>query len=228
MPTTRPAAGLAIVIGALCLSAQAGVIINGNFESTDGSKGVANGLFLDTMAPGQWDVFTTIPGWTTIDGDGIEIQYNSVVAANSPDRYVELDSHPHDGNNHTNSTMQQAVSLTPGAYLLSFWYRPRTDGLTDNRVEVTLDSLLSPSPLVADGISSQTTNWTKYSQSFTVTAAGSYTLKFAATGLETSLGGFIDDVAIDPPGDESVPEPSTIILLGSALVALGALRRRKA
>ena len=228
MPTTRRAFGLAIVIGALCLSAQAGVIINGDFETTDRSEGVANGLVLNAMAPGQWDVFRTIPGWTTIDGDGIEIQYNSVVAAHSPSHYVELDSHPHDNNNHTNSTMQQVISLTPGAYLLSFWYRPRTDALTDNRVEVTLDSLLVPSPLVADGISSQTTDWTKFSQSFTVTAAGSYTLKFAATGLETSLGGFIDDVAIDPRSDEPVPEPSTIILLGSALVALGALRRRKA
>ena len=114
---------LACSVMALAMAAPAAAspIINGDFEANIG------------LVPPNWSVFVTIPGWTTVAGPGIEVEADTVVTAHSGTQYVELDSY-------SNSGMSQTVALTPGEYLLSFWYQPRTSEPGDNGIEAFFDA----------------------------------------------------------------------------------------
>ena len=193
----------------LSLPAQAATIVeNGSFESFN--AGGLNGS--------GWGVFASIPGWTTLSGPGIEIQTNPTLGTiNAQDglAYVELDSH-------NNTSMGQSVALGVGRYALSFWYSPRVSTLGDNGIDYSIAGLSGnvsgPSiiPVTAVGL------WTEITSVFSISTAGSYNLVFAATGIDNSLGGLIDNVSIS-----AVPVPAAGFLLVGALGGLAALRRRR-
>lgn len=68
------------------------------------------------------------------------------------------------------------------------------------------------------------------SQTFTSWVTGLNTLEFRWSGDNTTDGLLvsIDNVTLTPPGNPGiVPEPSTYLLLGSGLLALAAVRRRR-
>ncbi len=195
--------------------AQANVLENGSFEAPN--------------LGGGWNVYHSIPGWVTTGGSGIEIETNgTVVNAQDGDQYVELDSY-------SNSAMSQAVDTVVGQfYELSFWYRPRTDGgNNDNGINVYWDGMASNS-LVGFGPSSEVLNlenyiasqmgdWTEFR--VTLQAFSEWTaLSFEADGENNSLGGFIDNVSLVRTA--SVPEPTTLALLGLGMLGLRAARRR--
>ena len=90
--------GLFLISGVV--AANANLLQNGNFDLVDGRTGL-KGLALNSLIESQWDVYQSLPngtdghgGWTKGAGTaGIEIQYNTIVDAYSPNFYVELDSH---------------------------------------------------------------------------------------------------------------------------------------
>lgn len=125
---------VALTVMALTFSAvsNANLLVNGDFEDDVGLTG------------SRWGVYSSINGWQTYSGPSIEIQRNTIVAAQSGNQYVELDSHT---GTDTNSVMYQTIdSLSVGAsYELSFWYHARTNNgaANDNGIEVLWgDSLL--------------------------------------------------------------------------------------
>ena len=213
---------LAVAASAACLTfaAQANLITNGSFEDLTGIGSSASGTAGASLDAGEWGVYNTIPGWTTVSGAGIELHRTppSVVGGVlAPDGnvYVELDSHP--GPN-SNSAMQQSLTLEPGDYQLTFQYRPRTDSNTDNIIEasfngVTLVTLSGPPP----------TGWTTSTTTFSY-AGGTAPLKFAALGTQNTLGGFIDNVKLVQVPDNG----SMMAMLGAGLMGLGFFRRRVA
>ena len=217
---------LITAVAALMLSGSASAfVINGDFETTSHVLGEHNGIYLDQMSNGQWDVYDNVPGWYTSSGAGIEIQRNTVVTAHSTSRYVELDSHQ----SNSNSSMSQDLTLNAGhEYELQFWYRPRTSTPNDNGIFIYIDetsgSLLSNMVYSVNDQADSETAWELFTTVFTA-AANNLTLSFSAYGLENSLGGFIDDISLSDVTSSDVPVPAPVMLmLAGALLA----RRRVA
>jgi len=189
--------------------AQAGLIINGDFEDFQ-------------LTGNHWGVFDSIPGWETTMGDGIEIQRNTIVNAQSGNQYIELDTYG-------NSALSQALHLHAGAgYQLSFYYMPRTDGdNNDNGVGIYWDlfegDFSSFDPMneilrIDDLKRKDMPNWSEYSIQLE-TPSDLMALSFAGLGANNSLGGFIDNVRL-----QTVPEPATLAIFGFGLAGIAGTR----
>jgi len=203
-------------------TAEANLINNGSFETPeiDGDEADANNI-INYGGGNSWTVFQSIDGgWTTIEGQGIEIQENGTtgVSTSFGDQYVELDSHPAPGD----TRMGQDVGLTSGAYELSFYYSPRTnDQGGTNGIRYGYDDTMLGSTVFSNG-------WVQYSSIFSV-AEGIHNIWFESFGdpgtFDTdsnTVGGFIDNVEL-----HSVPEPAAMILVGTGLIGVVGLSRRK-
>lgn len=195
-----------VLLPLLAGNASANLLTNGDFEEVDGDLGA-----------GKWAVYDGLPGWELTDGPGIEVQSNTVVHAFSGNNYVELDS---DGNS---GMFQEFTVADQGYYELSFWYRPRTDRVNDNTIEVQFEST-SNSVLTVNETTLSMNDWTQYTIGLGFLTIGKHGVGFEATGVDNSLGGFLDDVAVKA---SPVPEPTSMALLGMGLLGFAAISRRK-
>lgn len=233
---------LAIALSLAALAAPAhAVVINGDFEDVSAStpgRGLANGAFLSNLASGpgaSWDVFTSIPGWTTTAGAGIEVQTNRTIGsinARSGLHYIELDSHPKPN---SNSTMAQTLNLASGVYQLDFYYSPRTGDVGSNGIEYSVFNAASASLLAGSVTGPNATAgtavglWTLVSTLFTVGGGDSpVTLSFAATGKADTLGGFLDDIKVTRVAAVPLPAAAPLLVAGLGALVFVARRRRKA
>lgn len=190
----------AICLAIAPIAAEANLIVNGGFEDPN-------------IPSSSWSVFSSITGWTTTFGPGIEIQDHVAGSPFEGGQFVELDSYG-------NSGMSQSVATTSGAsYLLSFAYSPRPGvGSASNGIELLIEGV-SVSSFTGDG--SNDTVWGIHS--YGVIGDGSTLIEFRAIGASDSYGGYLDDVRLTA----AVPEPGSLALGGLALTALALLRRRK-
>tara|TARA_R110002111_G_scaffold3391_3_gene20798 strand:+ start:891 stop:1505 length:615 start_codon:yes stop_codon:yes gene_type:complete len=188
----------------LALSSQvnaANIVINGSFENPD-------------IAPGTWSVHSpSILGWTT-GSAGVEIRDNVAGTAYEGDQFAELDSHGSDSNSYITQTLSTVIGQM---YELSFAYSPRIGQPEQtNGIDVFWNGGLLDS-VTATG--SNIHNWVVYT--FMVQGTGSDVLKFAATGIEDTLGGSLDDVQVS-----AVPIPAAALLFAPALLGFMGLRRK--
>lgn len=222
---------MAVIAVAGAINASA-FVSNGSFEEITGLGVAKEGTAGNPITSGQWGVYDEIPGWKTLDGEGIELHYAEVLAgvlASDGKKYVELDSHPGAGDS-SNSTMYQALALGTGTYSLSFDYKPRTDAVQgdDNGIAAywinglvdpfDIGAVLSSTPITKIATTAPQ-DWQTITASFAATGPGY--LVFSAYGTENQLGGFVDNVSVPDSG-------STLALLGLGVLGTAALRRRLA
>ncbi|MCD6293282.1 MAG: VPLPA-CTERM sorting domain-containing protein [Deltaproteobacteria bacterium] len=222
-----------ITLSLLILTSVAGAyLINSDFESP-----VVEWTNQNSVVYNDWAVYNSVDGWGLLAGQGIEVQTSGTLGninAHSGNQYVELDSDTSRhvggsfGNGDTNSVMGQTVNLVAGTtYDLSFWYRSRPlvgeSTVETNGIAYGLWSGDTLSTTFGTfGADVFYNDWTQVTYSFTANADGDYTIAFAAVGSSDKRGGFIDDVKLD-----AVPIPAAIWLLGSGLLGLVGIRRRR-
>ncbi len=205
---------MALVFGALVFisnSASADLVVNGGFDGNNESGG--------------WSAETSVPGWTLIGPDtATEIGTAGVYGLSSytsPSnitytQLVELNGNQPD-------TIQQTITglIVGNQYNLSWAYGDRSGG-GDTSTQVSFGGAL-----VANDFSNvgHTNSWV--TNSFLVTAtATTENLVFAGisgTFGSPSYGNLITGVSLTPA---AVPIPATIWLFGSALMGLGAFRKK--
>ena len=200
---------LGAALAGASFASSANLITNGNFND-----------FTGVSQPGSWGIFTTINGWTTVSGPGIEVgKFSNYVSSRAPgqndDWVVELDSRG-------NTTMAQNLVISQaGLYDFSFWYAPRTDRMGDNIIKASLLPTLGERVTFNASTKSQS-GWQLFSQSLWLDARN-YSLQFSALGTSNSLGGVIDGVSLTRV--TTVPVPATLALFGLALLGFGIRRR---
>ena len=121
------------------------------------------------------------------------------------------------GNIGGDGQISQSFSDTAGAqYTFSFWFASVGDNPSDFSAlwdSTTLLSLTNPNTGV---------NYTEFS--YTVTGTGSDTITF--NGRDDPAWMALDNISVTPI-TPTTPEPSSLLLLGSGLLAVGGVIRRK-
>lgn len=155
-------------------------------------------------------------GWTTggnfEDTDVVSGAFYEYTGAQDGNYYAVLGPVGSDG------TLSQTLADLSGAqYTLSFWFASVGDNPSDFSVSwdgIQLLSLTNPNTGSA---------WTQYT--YQVTATGSDTLTFAFRDDPAYMA--LDDVAIIDYTGQSVPEPSSLLMMGTGVLGLGRVVRRK-
>ena len=166
------------------------LLSNGGFEQGDESHiGHVHGKNMASLGSG-WDVFSSLPSWTSGEGQGgIEVQGSTVVPAFGGKNYIELDS----AGTNSNSSAIQSFASCGGDHMLRFAYRPRSKASPDdNDMEFRVDGKLVGSVEGAD----HHDEWREYRMKLPGLSAGEHKLEIQATGKENGLGGFVDAVRV--------------------------------
>ena len=220
---TRSAIILCLAVLCNFASAQ-NLIVNGSFEVPE-------------LAPGHFQVFSQVPGWTAIDS--LELIHPTGPLINGVD--WDWQGELIDGKQIAETrgvvpggARQDVPTIPNQRYALSFWYANHPLALTPPETEVELMDISTSQLLVERSFSPELTSslsdpdWKLFQLEFT--AIGETTRLSIQSGppasdefLERAAGAVFDNVVMTV-----VPEPSTTPLASISLLIVAALRLRRA
>lgn len=154
-------------------------------------------------------------GWTTggnfEDTEVVSGAFYDYTGAEDGNFYAVLGPVGSDG------TLSQTLSTVAGAqYNISFWFASVGDSPSD--FSVSWDG----TPLLSLSNPNTGANWTQYT--YTATGTGSDTLSISFRDDPGYMA--LDNVSVTQQAS-SVPEPSSLLLLGTGVLGLGGIVRRK-
>lgn len=190
---------LGAMLSALCVGANANLIVNGGFEDNN-------------VAAGNWAYFSSasVNGW---DGDNIEIwdSFGGVVAPEGT-QHAELNAHPFDGS--VFSIFQNFATVVGQTYDVSFFYSARVN--SNEQFSFSAGSLAA---LLNDHVVG---SWKQYTGSFVASSTVS-TITFTSYDAGT-YGNFLDNVVVTAKAN--VVESSPLVMLLIGLAGLVLIRRK--
>ena len=214
-------------------------VVNGNFEQTATPNSSQFGSNYSAQQVTGWSSqgynFVFLPG--TADTTGAAGQYgqtylwgpgngsaNGLTSSPAGGNFIAMDGAYEQG-----PLSQQLSGLTPGvATTVSFWFAGAQQsgytGITTEQFQVSLGNQNLFTPVLTDP-NHGFTGWQYENLTFTPTSS-SELLSFLAIGTPGGEPPFslLDGVTVNTT---PTPEPSSLVLLGSGLVSVGGLLRRK-